>query len=233
MTERDQASPDTPVRRDDHEGDGAARGTGRMEAFADGVFAIAITLPVVEIHIPKTDGPGRQLAAGLIDLWPEYLGYAMAVALIGLYWVHHHFSGAIYRTTGHYFLLATTIFLAAIGFIAFPSRTFAVSLLHPEETADAARYLLICVALTQGAWLLKWTVGRRTGHVDSRLERSYVDRLDRAYLMATVLLAAAAGVGFLDWRVGLALGALVMAVFLRAPETPRYVSDAPIVDDDT
>ena len=42
----------------------------------------------------------------------------IASAVIGLYWVHHHFSGAIYRTTGHWFLIATVVFLGAIGFIA-------------------------------------------------------------------------------------------------------------------
>lgn len=232
MTERDAASPDAPVRRDDHEGDGAARGTARMEAFADAVFAISITLPVVEIAIPEAAGPRTELADGLSALWPQYVGYAVAVFVIGLYWAQHHFSGAIYRTTGHYFLIATTLFLAAIGFIAFPSRTFAESLVHPEETAAAARYFLGCLLLTQGLWLLKWRVGRATGHVDARLSASYVRRLDQRYIGVTIALAAAALLGFLAWPAGIALAALAMLAFVLAPETPRYTREAPVVEGD-
>lgn len=232
MTERDQASPDDPVRRDDHEGDGASRGTARMEAFADAVFAIALTLPVVEIAIPTAAEPGRQLADGLSRLWPQYLGYGIAVFVIGLYWAQHHFSGAIYRTTAHYFLLATTLFLAAIGFIAFPARTFAESLVHPEETGAAACYFLACLAITQGLWLLKWRVGRATGHVDARLAASYVRRLDRRYARVTVALVGAALLGFVAWPAGIALGGFALLVYLRPPETPRYTRQAPVVEGD-
>src|SRR3712207_4376036 len=126
-------------RRDEHPGDGVARGTARMEAFADGVFAIAFTLPIVEFALPHVGG--KPLGDELVALWPDYLGYALASLVIGLYWEHHHFSGAIYRTTGHYFNLATVLFLAAIGFIAFPARVFAEHVAHhdPAEQAAAAR----------------------------------------------------------------------------------------------
>src|SRR5688572_33400737 len=99
-----------------------------MEIYADAVFAIAFTLPVVELQVPEV-GPGFGLR--LLELWPQYLGYVLSALVIGLYWVHHHFSGAIYRTTGHHFLLATLLFLVAIGFIAFPTRTFAEHLHEP------------------------------------------------------------------------------------------------------
>lgn len=232
MSERDTSSPDDPVRRDDHEGDGAARGAARMEAFADAVFAIAITLPVVEFEMPDLAGGSRHLVDELVALWPSYLGYGIAVAVIGLYWSHHHFSGAIYRTTGHYFLLATTLFLAAIGFIAFPARVFAESLVRVEGVAPAAQFLLASLALTQGSWLLKWRVGRITGHVDARLDPAYVTRLDRAYLVATLGLVGAVLVGLLYWPAGLALATIILLVFVRAPETPRYLGAAPEVESD-
>jgi uncharacterized membrane protein len=124
--------PDAPVRRNEHEGEGATRGTARMEAFADGVFAIAFTLPIFNIALPSLRGSGAGFGGRLLEGWPENLNYLLASAVIGLYWVHHHFSGAIYRTTGHYFLLATVLFLTMIGYIAFPVRAFTESLLHAE-----------------------------------------------------------------------------------------------------
>jgi len=170
--------PNEPARRDDHDGDGATRGTARMEAFADAVFAIAFTLPVVHIVLPESAGEGRDLGRDLVALWPSYLGYALASFVIGLFWVHHHFSGAIYRTTGHWFLIATVIFLAAVGFIAFPARAFAEHISDPSAREIASQYLVIGLTSLSLTWLMKWTVGLRRGQVDSRLDPAYVRRLD-------------------------------------------------------
>ena len=122
-------------RIDEHPGEGAVRGTQRMEIFADAVFAIAFTLPVVELKIPE---PGPGFGERLLDLWPSYLEYALSALVIGIYWVQHHFSGAIYRTTGHHFLLATMLVLAAIGFIAFPTRAFAEHIQDPAAREAGA-----------------------------------------------------------------------------------------------
>jgi uncharacterized membrane protein len=222
--------PNAPARRDDHEGEGATRGTARMEAFADGVFAIAFTLPVVEIVLPDVAESGTELAGGLLELWPAYLGYILASFVIGMYWVHHHFSGAIYRTTGHWFLIATAVFLAAIGFIAFPSRVVAEHMSDPAARQAAAVYWVLALAVLACTWLLKWSVGRRHGQVDTRLEPSYVARLNRRYVLFTLLNVAAAGLVLLSWQVGLAISSLLLMSLLLPPETPRYHTEAPIVE---
>lgn len=219
--------PAEPIRRDTFDHDGAARGTARMEAFADGVFAIAFTLPVLEIKLPEG---GADLGDELLRLWPSYLGYFIASVIIGLYWVQHHFSGAIYRTTGHYLNLATVLFLTMIGFIAFPVHAFAEHILDSDKRGDAAQYLAVALALTGLTWLIKWTVGRRTGHVDARLDRDYVTRLDRKYAASAALLAAAAALSFVSWPAGLALAALVTLYYMRPPETPVYAAEAPAVE---
>jgi uncharacterized membrane protein len=222
--------PLEPARRDDHEGEGATRGTARMEAFADAVFAIAFTLPVVEIHLPEASGPGGLLAAELEHLWPSYLGYLLASGVIGLYWVHHHFSGAIYRTTGHWFLIATAVFLAAIGFIAFPARVVAEHFTDPAARDAASVYWVWALALVSVTWLLKWTVGWRRGQVDSRLEPSYVSRLNRLYWALTIVNVAAAVIALWNWRVGLVLSSAALAALIIPPQTPRYRTEAPIVE---
>jgi uncharacterized membrane protein len=62
---------------------------GRLEAFSDGVFAIAITLLVLEIKVPSASRD-RTLAHGLLDLWPSYAGFAVSFVTIGIIWVNHH-----------------------------------------------------------------------------------------------------------------------------------------------
>lgn len=213
--------------RDDFPGEGAARGTARLEAFADAVFAIAFTLPIVEIKVPHGDEP---LASQLAALWPSYLGYAIASLVIGIYWIQHHFSGAIYRTSGHWFNVATVLFLTAIGFIAFPARAFADHLADPAAREPAAIFFVVSLAGTGITWWIKWKVGRGRGHVDDRLEPHYVERLNRRYNVSTALLIVAAGLALLRWEAGLALASAVTLFYLLAPPTPVYVEEAPIVD---
>lgn len=204
-----------------------------MEAFADGVFAIAFTLPVVEIAFPEVGRPGSSLGHELSGLWPSYLGYLLASFVIGLYWVHHHFSGAIYRTTGHWFLVATVGFLAMIGFIAFPARVFAEHLPDAAAREAASHYWVFSLTMLSAAWLVKWTVGWRHGQVDSRLEPSYVARLNQRYWWFVLLNLLAALLVLLRWEAGLALSTLLLLSLLLPPETPRYRTEAPIVEGET
>ncbi len=61
---------------------------GRLEAFSDGVFAIVITLLVLEIHRPALE-PDK-LAAELLEAWPSYLAYGLAFLHVGVIWLNHH-----------------------------------------------------------------------------------------------------------------------------------------------
>ncbi len=223
-------NPHAPARRDELEGEGAIRSTARMEAFADAVFAIAFTLPVVEIVMPDPAHPGAMLGRELADLIPEIVGYLLASTVIGLYWVKHHFSGAIFRTTGHWFVIATTLFLAAIGFIAFPARVLAEHFSDVAARAAAAEYWVVSLAILSLAWLLKGHVGIRRGHLDPRLQPDYVVRLIRNYRLIALGNVGAAVVVFFHWPSGLAISGLMIAWLLLPPETPRYTTEAPAVE---
>ena len=221
---------DAPTRRDEVEGEGAIRGTARTEAFADAVFAIAFTLPVVEIALPAIEGDGARLGHELAALAPAYGGYVHASVVIALYWVLHQFSGAIFRSTGHWFVVATTLFLAAIGFIAFPARVFAEHFSDVAARPAAAQYWVVSLAILSLAWLLKWTVGVVRGHIDTRLEPDYVTRLTTHYRIVAGLNLGAAIVVFWSWPAGLALSAALIGWLLIPPETPRYTTEAPIIE---
>lgn len=58
---------------------------GRLEAFSDGVFAIIITIMVLDLKLPVQNGP-----AGLINLWPVFLSYLVSYVLVATYWINHH-----------------------------------------------------------------------------------------------------------------------------------------------
>jgi uncharacterized membrane protein len=62
--------------------------TGRLEAFSDGVFAIAVTLLVLDITVPGD--AGQHLLRSVADLWPSYLAYVVSFATIGAAWLGHN-----------------------------------------------------------------------------------------------------------------------------------------------
>ncbi len=64
--------------------------TGRMEAFSDGVLAIAVTLLVLDLHVPPSNALHEPLAVALAHEWPAYAAYVTSFLIIGIIWVNHH-----------------------------------------------------------------------------------------------------------------------------------------------
>ncbi|MEI7587257.1 TMEM175 family protein [Runella sp.] len=91
----------------------------RLETFSDGVFAIVITLLILNISVP--DVPLEQLPAALLSIWPKILSYIISFFLIGLYWIGHHlYFDKIERVDGS-FLLLNLMLLLLISFMPFPT----------------------------------------------------------------------------------------------------------------
>jgi uncharacterized membrane protein len=98
-------------------------GTGRVEAFSDGVFAIAITLLIIEVHIPDAQ-PGDLLRA-LLEQWPSFAAYAVSFLVIGIIWVNHHaIFNHVERADGR-LLFLNLLLLMSVAFIPFPTALLA------------------------------------------------------------------------------------------------------------
>ena len=176
MTQRaGSKGPEETPHLDAHQGDGVVRATTRMEAFADAVFAIAFTIPVVAVVIPHAD---KFYGAKLLELWPTYLGYGLSALVVGIYWVNHHFVGAIYRTAGHRFLLATLLFLAAVGFIAVPTRAFAENILDHSARIAGALFYGGALSFAALCWWFKWRTGIAQGERTRATAHATVARRD-------------------------------------------------------
>ena len=159
--------------RTDHNGassggsdSGTMRGRGpeRLEAFSDGVFAIAITLLVLEIRLPPSDqlSDPTRLVAALGDLWPSYLGYALSFVTVGIMWANHHNLFRYVATVDHGLLLANLLLLLGVGFVPFPTALLAATLGHPSEQIGILVYSGTFVAIAVGFNAL-WYQARRTG----------------------------------------------------------------------
>lgn len=203
---------------------GAAREIGRMEAFSDGVFSIAITLPIVELQAPRV-AAGGSLMGAIEQQWPIYLAYGLSFLVIGIYWIHHHFTGKIYARADHGFVLANLFFLAAVGFVPFPTRLFTEYLADPVHRGTAAVVYTASLALPTWAWAVKWVYARRTQAMDPRLDDDYLDGLTRTYLITAALMGSAVALSLLDWRLGLGLAGALTLYHLRPPPWPVYEAE--------
>jgi TMEM175 potassium channel family protein len=121
---------------------GGTRDSARLEAFSDGVIAIAITLLVLEIHIPTEEETesNRALWEHLGNLWPSYLGYIISFAVIGIMWANHHSIFKHVRDVDHYLVLINLLLLGCIAFIPFTTGVLSEHLKHGGEQAAAIFY---------------------------------------------------------------------------------------------
>src|SRR4051794_36584930 len=109
----------------DVETHGAERGLDRFEGFSDAVFAIALTLLIVEIKVTGSPEGARgysDLAGAMAEQWREYLALVLCYVVIGAYWLQHHYSGRIYAKTDHCSGALNLLFLLAIVVIPYPIR---------------------------------------------------------------------------------------------------------------
>ena len=127
---------------------------GRLEAFSDGVFSIAITLLVLEIVLPLHSE--RDLIGALLAQWPSYLAYVVSFFTIGWVWIAHGaITSHIVRVDG-IFMRLNLMLLMAVAFLPFPTRLMADYLgqASPERVAVAVYgvVLFVIALLMDGLW---------------------------------------------------------------------------------
>jgi uncharacterized membrane protein len=136
-------------------------GTARLEAFSDGVFAIAATLLVLEIGVRS--GSGSQLGHELTRIWPSYLAYVTSFLTIGIIWINHHHNMRAIEHPDRAFMFINHLLLLDVAFIPFPTKLVAEYLRHDGEGAAVIAYsaTLLLMALLYTVWWRYARTGRR------------------------------------------------------------------------
>ena len=161
-------------------------GTGRLEAFSDGVFAIAATILVLEI----ATRPHRDLGAELLHIWPAYFAYVTSFVTIGIIWMNHHHTVSLLGRTDRTMLFINNLLLLTIAFLPFPTRLVAEHLRHAGAKPAALAYgatFLVMASLHQ-VWWQYARRGRRL--VAEQTPDSALQAVDRAYLPGVPLYGA-------------------------------------------
>jgi uncharacterized membrane protein len=106
--------------------------TKRVEAFSDGVFAIAITLLILEIPVPQ--GSGHRLTEALLEQWPSYVAYVVSFLVIGVMWVNHHALFGLLAKVDRTLVFLNLLLLMVVAALPWPTALLAE---HLRNTGDA------------------------------------------------------------------------------------------------
>ncbi len=194
--------------------------TTRVEAFSDGVFAIAITLLILEIRVPPpavSDTMGG-LQHALLALWPSYVGYAISFIAIGIMWTNHHAMFTYILRSDRYFLMINVVLLMFVAFVPFPAGLLAAYLAkEPGRTAAVAAYSTTILIIAIAFNALWWYAIKGGRLLDPNADRVAVRTLTRRSALGPLAYAIALALAFVSAWGCLALHA-ALAVFYLLPE---------------
>jgi uncharacterized membrane protein len=193
--------------------------TGRLEAFSDGVFAIAITLLIIEVSVPHVE-EGGDLGQALRDQWPSYFGYVVSFIFIGVTWINHREVFHDIAETDHTVNVLNMFLLLCIAFVPFPTAVLAEYLQDEDQLRPAVQALgatfLVAAIFYNAIW--------RYASSDRRLLNSWVSdtrirKRNRNYLLGPVLYGAAIPLAFISPWISLAIiGGLAVLFLIPPPE---------------
>ncbi len=191
----------------------------RLEAFSDGVMAVAITLLALDLVVPK---PGKvDLLTQLGDHWPEFAAYAVSFFLVGIIWVNHHARMNLVARVDRTLLFLNLVLLLFVVLIPFATATVAAYLTSGSGDSHTAMALYALVlegmALSFGA-MFEWSLREGRSHVHVPPDQRRATRIRTS--VGEFVYAVVFGVAFINAPIALAITAATAIYYIFAP-VPR------------
>jgi len=190
----------------------AAHGNERLAAFSDGVFAITITLLVLEIKIP--DIPENLIATELpVELWhlvPKIIGHILSFVVLGLYWIAHHNMFMHIKRHDHTLLWLNILFLLGVASIPFPTGLLGH---YPNERIAVISYA--GVLFLTGVFLnIIWWYATTHKLIDDGTTPQFIDFVHRYIRIAPIMYLVSIGVAFLSLTLAKLIFVIVAIIYI-------------------
>ena len=189
--------------------------TVRVEAFSDGVYAIAITLLILEIvvKVPHAAPSAAQLRSDLLHLWPSYLAYLASFATIGVMWLNHHRLFSLIEKCDDGLMGFNLLLLLGVTWVPFPTALLAEYLVGPGQRIAgivyAASFFLIAIVFN-----VMWRYAVRAKLVKQHLD---VDAITRQYAGGPVFYGILIAIGAINAVACLIVSAAIAIYFALPP----------------
>jgi uncharacterized membrane protein len=192
----------------------AGSDTTRLEAFSDGVIAIAITLLVLEIRVPEEAESASALWEALRDLWPAYLGYLISFATIGIMWANHHTIFRLISRTSHYLILTNLLFLLCLAFLPFPTALLTHTLGHFDERVGIIVYSGAFLVTALAYNLLWWYAASRANTLMPDASPEAVQSITRRFRLGPPAYGLAFALAFINTTASLIVLAAIALTYV-------------------
>jgi uncharacterized membrane protein len=190
--------------------------TARIEALSDGVFAIAITLLIIEIGVPHADAE-HGLGELLRELWPSYVGYALSFLTIGVMWINHHEMFKDIERSDQKLRVLNLLLLLCISFVPFPTAVLAEYLRDDDNAMAATLAYGGTFAVTAVVFNLLWLyVATHRDMIDAHVSDARIRSRTRRYVGGGPLYMVGLGLAFISPWLAVGLWS-AMAVFFLLP----------------
>ena len=193
--------------------------TGRIEAFSDGVFAVAITLLILEIKIPHLE-MGESLWHSVLQLWPKFMAYVVSFGVIGIFWMGHHIMFHYIKRSDRVLLWLNTVLLMFISAIPFAAGLIGE---YRDDPAAVAVYgALLCA--TGLIFYITWAyAAHRHRLIRANMPADLVSLGHKAVLAAPIIYAIAMVFAFVDPLISKIIYLLVPIAYLVPSPIDRLV----------
>jgi len=196
----------------------AEKETGRLEAFSDGVIAVAITLLALDLGVPHQEAghPWHGLVHALADQWPIYMAYLLSFLTILVMWVNHHNMFKLIERIDHLFLLLNGALLLLITLVPFATSLLAEYIEQSDKKSAQVVYAgtFLAMALVFNAM---WRyAARQGGLLSATADQSQVRSITKQYSFGPLLYLTAFLIAFISAEVSLAV-CIGLAVFFAIP----------------
>jgi len=188
--------------------------TSRIEALSDGVFAIAITLLIIEIGVPHAEA-GHGLGEALRELWPSYVGYALSFLTIGVMWLNHHEIFKDIERSDHTLKVLNLLLLLCISFVPFPTAVLAEYIRDDEHAVAATLAYGLTFTITAIVFNAMWLyAAAHRAMIDEHVSDVRIVSRTRRYLGGPLLYAAGLALAFITPWLAIGLWIALTAFFL-------------------
>jgi len=187
--------------------------THRIEALGDGVFAIAMTLLILEIKVPVLHGEAvaSELPGAVLALWPKFLCYFISFVTLGVYWVAHHLHFYTIKRADRMLLWINVFFLMAIGLVPFSTAFIGEYVNQQLPVVIYGANMIIISLVLQLHW---WYATHNHRLVEPDISPELVKSVTHVILIGPVIYLIAIGLSYVSTKLSIIIYLLVNLIYI-------------------
>ena len=191
----------------------------RLETLVDGVFAIAMTILVLELRAPDTLGPGG-LARGLVDVWSRFATFVISFIVLGVYWFAHHQIFHFVLRVNRTLVWLNILFLLGIALVPFAASVMGA---YTNDPIALSLYGAVLGLLAALGYLIWWYLTGDRGLIEPGLDSELVHKVRVWLAIGPVITPVAIAISFVNTTVALLIYLVLPVFFIFFNPVSRYL----------